>query len=121
MSGRRVLVVEDDVDCASELAELLDWEGFAVTCAHDVASAMVALERTRFDVLLVDLELGRGGSGIDVVMAARAVADGAAPLVALVSGRLLAAAEAALLQPSVPAVLPKPLSIDRLLAEIGPA
>ncbi len=54
---RRALIVDDNVDAASMLAELLtDW-GFVTQLAHDAPSAMLLLENDRFDFALLDIGL----------------------------------------------------------------
>jgi CheY-like chemotaxis protein len=52
----RVLLVEDDDDIRIDLAELLEHEGFAVTCAAHGRDALSALHRRpRPHVILLDL------------------------------------------------------------------
>jgi PAS domain S-box-containing protein len=76
----RLLVVEDHADTAHTLARLLRGAGFAVSVAADVASALAAIERESFDVLISDLGLP-DGSGNDVMRALRA--RGAVPGIAM--------------------------------------
>jgi CheY-like chemotaxis protein len=53
----RVLVVEDDEDCAMLLEEILTERGFAVEVAHDGGTALELAERTKPDVGVLDVGL----------------------------------------------------------------
>jgi CheY-like chemotaxis protein len=53
----RVLVVEDDEDCALLLEEILTERGFIVEVAHDGSSALALAERTLPDVGVLDVGL----------------------------------------------------------------
>jgi CheY-like chemotaxis protein len=52
--SRHVLVVDDDVDNAAALAEVLEAEGFGVKVAHSGDAALAAWEKFRFDAALLD-------------------------------------------------------------------
>ncbi len=65
-----LLLVEDHADTARTLTRLLRRAGFAVIAAHDVASAVAAIEREPFDLLVSDLGLP-DGTGYEVMRAAR--------------------------------------------------
>ncbi|MEN9797794.1 MAG: hypothetical protein RL653_1490, partial [Pseudomonadota bacterium] len=51
---RQVLVVDDDVDNAQALAEVLEAEGFEVKVAHSGEAALAAWGRFHFDAALLD-------------------------------------------------------------------
>lgn len=53
----RILVVDDDGATRAMLTYLLRDEGFAVEAVHETGAAMEALERERFDLLLLDVEI----------------------------------------------------------------
>jgi CheY-like chemotaxis protein/two-component sensor histidine kinase len=57
--GRRALVVDDNLDSATSLATLLRLSGFETEAAHDGAEALAAIERSRPDVVLLDIGLPR--------------------------------------------------------------
>jgi DNA-binding response OmpR family regulator len=57
IDGARLLLVEDEPDLAEVLALHLRGAGFAVDVAGDGLAALAALERTRPDVVLLDLTL----------------------------------------------------------------
>ncbi len=54
---RRVLLVDDNVDAAEMLGELLGLLGHEVAIAHDGQAALELRERGPFDIALVDLGL----------------------------------------------------------------
>ena len=57
--GRRVLVVDDNVDSALSLATLLRMTGFKVEASHDGQEALVAMEKGRPEIVLLDIGLPR--------------------------------------------------------------
>jgi two-component system CheB/CheR fusion protein len=63
--GRRVLVVDDNVDAVESLATLLRLAGHSVQIAHDGAAAIALAETARPDVAVLDLGMPRL-SGFDV-------------------------------------------------------
>jgi signal transduction histidine kinase len=56
-TGRRVLVVDDNVDSAESLAELLRFSGHEVCCVHDGATALASTAEWRPGVVLLDIGL----------------------------------------------------------------
>ncbi|HEY5120170.1 MAG TPA: response regulator, partial [Acidimicrobiales bacterium] len=52
---RRVLVVEDDIDLAQAIADLLGDEGFDVEQRHDGQAGLTAALESPFDIILLDL------------------------------------------------------------------
>jgi CheY-like chemotaxis protein len=56
-SGRRVLVVDDNVDSAESLSMLLELSGHEVYMAHDGEQALAEFERRRPDAVLLDIGL----------------------------------------------------------------
>jgi PAS domain S-box-containing protein len=68
---RRVLVVDDNVDSAESLADLLRLHGHRVEIAFDGTAALVKLESTCPDTVLCDIGMP-GMTGYDVARAIRA-------------------------------------------------
>lgn len=63
MNPRRVLIVEDDVFVAGLLDQSLQANGFLTAVTHDSLQAKVALTDFEPDVALIDVELGDGPKG----------------------------------------------------------
>jgi signal transduction histidine kinase len=65
-----VLIVDDDVDAATGVKELIEMEGHTVAMAHDGQGAIKAAVMLNPDVALIDLRL-KGEWGLDVVQTLR--------------------------------------------------
>jgi PAS domain S-box-containing protein len=62
----RILIVDDDVDFALSLLDVLESRGYQVEIAHDIPGGREKAERLKAQVALVDIRLRRG-SGIDLI------------------------------------------------------
>ncbi|MBV8086116.1 MAG: response regulator, partial [Chloroflexi bacterium] len=71
-SASRILVVDDDESVRLTLAAVLEQQGYNVTSAGTVADARQVLAANPFDVIVADMRLDEGHSGIDVVTEALA-------------------------------------------------
>ncbi|MCX6416145.1 MAG: response regulator [Actinobacteria bacterium] len=71
VDSRRVLVVEDEPLMSSLLADVLFEHGFTVRTAVDVAQARREIDAFDPDVLLLDVSLGEGPTGIHLAHAMR--------------------------------------------------
>ena len=67
----RILIVEDESGIRLALRGLLRREGYDVELAESGAQALRMLQETPFDLILTDLALGRGTSGMDVLKASK--------------------------------------------------
>lgn len=67
--GRKLLVVEDEPLMASLLAESLNAANFSVETAPDAAKARKVIDRFDPDILLLDISLGDGPSGVHLAHA----------------------------------------------------
>ena len=67
----RILLVEDEKAIQLALSGLLRRQGFEVEVAGSGDEALARLADTGFDLVLTDLALGRGPSGMDVLRAAK--------------------------------------------------
>lgn len=67
--GRKLLVVEDEPLMASLLAESLTAANFLVETAPDAAKARKVIDRFDPDILLLDISLGDGPSGVHLAYA----------------------------------------------------
>jgi len=63
----KILVVEDDVFVNSMLKQILESAGFSVSTASDVSGALASISENEPNVILTDLDLGNGPSGVDLI------------------------------------------------------
>src|SRR5205823_12086237 len=75
-----ILVVDDDVDICRNLSDILTDLGYRVDAAHDGPSALELLQRTPYDVALLDLKM----PGMDGLTLSREIKKLRAGTVALV-------------------------------------
>lgn len=68
--ARQILVVDDDQSIRSQLQDGLALDGYGVEGAEDVQTALRALRRTTFDLILLDVNLPEQ-SGYDLLRALR--------------------------------------------------
>ena len=108
-----ILLVEDDEDTAETLAELLRSEGFEISVATSIASAL-RQDVGEVDLVLSDIGLG-DGSGLELMRRLRAKKE--LPGIAL-SGYATEADIVASHAAGFSAHLVKPVSIDKLVATI---
>ena len=69
----RVLVVEDEELMRSIIAQLLRCEGYTVFEAHAAEVALDIFEREKIDLVIIDVNLGGGRSGLDLLSRVRAL------------------------------------------------
>ncbi|MBM3297891.1 MAG: response regulator [Candidatus Aminicenantes bacterium] len=62
----RILIVEDEKPLCLLYREELEKEGYEVTTVLDAASALQALEKTPFDLVVTDIRLP-GANGLDFI------------------------------------------------------
>ncbi|MEN9288060.1 MAG: hypothetical protein RLZ88_730 [Actinomycetota bacterium] len=67
MFSRQIVVVENEALLRDLLAKALEHEGFSVTTAANASDARRAIAAVDPDALVVDIELGPGPSGFDLV------------------------------------------------------
>jgi len=65
LSGRRILIADDNKDAAESLSMLLQITGHETFMAHDGVEAIAAAEKHRPDVILLDIGMPRL-NGLDV-------------------------------------------------------
>lgn len=107
----RILLVEDDVHVRPLLEDILLSDGYQVTTADSVASALSLLRSQPFDLLVSDVNLP-DGSGLTI--ADEALAAGVKVLVVTGHGRSLKPGSLAKYD-----YLLKPVRIDELLAAVA--
>ncbi len=115
-AGRRLLLVEDDVSVAAVALELLEGLGLEVRAVESGPHALDLLGRERFDILLSDVVMPGGMTGIELArMCARDHPD---MRVVLTSGYAGEDVDAALADAPWP-FLRKPYSGDQLARILG--
>ena len=84
-SARRILVADDNRDAAESLAALLELEGHEVTLAYDGADALLAYERVRPQICLLDIGMPYR-NGNEVAAEIRSRQDGRLPTLVAITG-----------------------------------
>jgi two-component system, NtrC family, response regulator HydG len=110
----RALLVDDDPDIASVLREVVDREGFTVTCVSSLARARQEIAATVPDILLVDIHLP-DGSGLELLEGL----GPAAPEVVLITGEASVETAVHALRLGVADYLTKPVDFARLKMVLG--
>src|SRR6476620_8542023 len=108
----RILVVDDEVNARTALAELLRDEGYEVETAADAFKALGKYEAFAPDVVVTDLKMP-GMDGIDLVKKIRAGEDASAVVVMTAFGAVATAVDA--MRAGAADYLTKPLNFDELL------
>jgi two-component system alkaline phosphatase synthesis response regulator PhoP len=62
--SKRLLMIDDDPDFVAGIKTILDNAGFEVEVAYNPKDGMQALQTKQFDLLLLDIMMGRGAEGI---------------------------------------------------------
>ncbi|HEY1225313.1 MAG TPA: PAS domain S-box protein [Brevundimonas sp.] len=114
--GGRILLVEDDAGVAAIAVDLLSEMGLAVTAVDSGARALEALAKARFDIMLSDIIMPGGMSGVD--LAKKAAAEWPGMRIVLASGYAGDDMDETLKDAPWP-FLKKPYSADDLRAILG--
>jgi DNA-binding NtrC family response regulator len=109
-AGVRILVVDDEADIKDLLGELLESHGYEVVTAASAEEALLAIEKSSFDVVISDLRM-TGFSG--ATLAKRIAQDWPA----LADRVILLTGDASGLDGDVP-YLQKPFNVDEMLDAI---
>ena len=108
----RILVVEDEYAIRVALNGLLKREGYEVELAEDGEVAIAALDAKSFDLVLTDLALGRGASGMDVLEHAKSLRVETAVVMITAHGSEKIAVEA--MKAGAEDYIPKPFDNDEI-------
>jgi len=111
----RILVVDDEVNARTALAELLREEGLDVETAADAFKALGKFESFAPHVVITDLKMP-GMDGIELVKKLRAMEDQPAVIVMTAFGAVESAIEA--MRAGAEEYLTKPLNFDELLVVV---
>ena len=111
MTGK-ILVVEDEHAIRLALKGLLRREGYSVELAEDGEIAIEKLRREAFDLVITDLALGRGATGMDVLRVAKEERAGTGVVMITAHGSEKIAVEA--MKTGADDYVPKPFDNDEL-------
>jgi DNA-binding NtrC family response regulator len=112
MRSGRILVVDDEANARTALAELLRDEGFDVETAADAFKALGKYESFNPHVVVTDLKMP-GMDGIELVKKIRAAEDAASVVVMTAFGAVSSAVDA--MRSGAADYLTKPIDFDELL------
>jgi DNA-binding NtrC family response regulator len=111
----RILVVDDEVNARTALAELLRDEGFEVETAADAFKALGKYEAFTPHIVVTDLKMP-GMDGIELVKKLRAIEDAPSVIVMTAFGAVSSAVDA--MRAGAAEYLTKPINFDELLVVI---
>ena len=112
----RILVVDDEVNARTALAELLRDEGYDVETAADAFKALGKLDAFTPDAVVTDLKMP-GMDGIELVKKVRAAEDAPAVIVMTAFGAVQSAVDA--MRAGAADYLTKPINFEELLVVLG--
>ena len=116
--SRKVLVVDDNVTSAQSLERLLSLEGHQAQVVHDGPSALEAMNKQAFDVLLMDIGLP-GMTGYEVARRVRQQPQLGNPLLVAVTGYAEDKARRLSREAGFDHHMVKPVDPDTILALLG--
>lgn len=61
---RQLLIVDDDPDFAGAISEILESAGYETEITHNPKQGWAALKANKFDLVLLDIMMGRGAEGV---------------------------------------------------------
>jgi CheY-like chemotaxis protein len=111
-TGRRVLVVDDELGIRLLLSETLEMEGFEVSVAEDGQESLDRMAAGDFDLVITDIRMPRV-DGIEMIR--RMQASGRKEKVIILTGSPLQESFLCRSAPPVVAQLRKPVGMDALL------
>lgn len=113
----RVLIVEDDMDISRMLTDLLQQNGYETVCAYSGTEAVMCVEKTDFDLMLLDLMLP-GISGEEVQYKIRKLDQIILPCVIAISAKDDIMTKIKVLKDGADDYLVKPFDTEELLARM---
>jgi DNA-binding response OmpR family regulator len=61
---RRLLIVDDDPDFSGAISSILESAGYDTEITHNPKDGWAALKANKYDLLLLDIMMGRGAEGV---------------------------------------------------------
>jgi DNA-binding NtrC family response regulator len=114
----KILIVDDEANARSALAELLDDAGYSVSTAADGRTALLQVEQADPDVVLTDLKMP-GMDGLALIEQGRPIAPHATFIVMTAFATIDTAVQAIKL--GAESYLTKPLELDAVIAIVDRA
>ena len=116
MKSLRIFVVDDDVDVADSLAELLELSGHSVTTAYSGDDAVEILAREDFDLTFMDVMMP-GRNGVESFIEIKKTKPQAK--VVLMTGFSVQDLLDQAVSEGVAGVLHKPVAVDEILSKVN--
>ena len=113
MTTLKILVVDDDVDVADSLADVLELKGHDVTTVYDSGEAVKVFTREKFDVAFMDVMMP-GKNGVESFLEIRKAKPDAR--VVMMTGFSVQHLLDQALEQGAAGVLHKPVAVDDILA-----
>lgn len=63
---KRLLIIDDDPDFVSGIRDILESAQYKVDACYDPDEGLAALQKETYDLLLLDIMMGRGAEGIRI-------------------------------------------------------
>jgi DNA-binding response OmpR family regulator len=117
----RILAVDDDIDLADILAEVLGFNGHEVLIAHTVDDALALAHTHRPELVLLDVNLRSSDDGLGLTRRLRADPATAGAHIVAMTGSSSAAMEAQARNAGVDEIVRKPVPVDVLEALVNRA
>lgn len=108
---KKLLMIDDDPDFVAGIKAILDSAGFEVEVAYNPKDGLQALQTKQYDLLLLDIMMGRGAEGIMIARKLRKDAKLRAMPVLIITGMR---EQIAFLFPGEP-VHPRFVEVDELV------
>lgn len=121
LAGRRLLVADDSADNTAMVQMCLEALGALVEVAADGNAALAALARQRPDVVLLDLGLGGGMDGYQVLERMRATPATATVPVLAFTASVTSGDRERVLKAGFDGFVAKPVELPALVGELGRA
>jgi CheY-like chemotaxis protein len=116
LSGKSLLIVDDEADLRSIIASELEFLGAKVAEASNISEALAYLKQNKIDLIVSDIRMP-GGTGIDLLKSIKAQ-DVNIPAIILITGFADITLEEAYAY-GAEALINKPFQLDELLEKVA--
>ncbi|MEW6516378.1 MAG: sigma-54 dependent transcriptional regulator [candidate division FCPU426 bacterium] len=114
----KILIVDDNPDILDLLVERLRWEGFEVQTAQDAETALAAVRSQPPEALLLDVFLGQGPGGLEVLRGVRRDLGDNSPPVLVITGQPDSGLLLEAMQAGAADFITKPIDLAELAAKL---